>query len=248
MSSQYNGVIPESGDEPGPLSPNDPLDGEFVSHVNGLLRDYIDALESVKIRLGLQTVMLVSMRGNGYLQAAGLNKALMVENPRRCAQVVSRAVNLIYVLSALVYPYMPSTSDAILEQLNAPASTVPEVLSTDILAGHEIGKPDHLFKPIDEKKEQVWKAKFEGSGAGKQEEAPVSKRKTKKTAAVGNGKVDVRGDGPKSEEALALEARIGEQGQRVRTLKESKGAKEEIDAAVTYLKKLKAELATLERA
>lgn len=249
VSSQYNGVIPESGDEPGLLTPNDPLDSEFISEVNTLLKEYLDALESVKIRLGLQTVMLISNRGNGYLQAAGLNKALMAENPQRCAQVVSRAVNLIYVLSALIYPYMPSTSEAILKQLNAPARTIPEMLSTDLLAGHQIGKPDHLFKPVDEKMEAVWKAKFEGSGGGtKQEEAPVSKRKAKKATTTNAIAHTIKENGPKSAEALALEAKILEQGQYVRSLKENKEAKETIDAAVTELKKLKAELVALEKA
>ncbi|KIM64349.1 hypothetical protein SCLCIDRAFT_1213456 [Scleroderma citrinum Foug A] len=248
VSSQYNGVIPESGDKPGLLTPNDPLDSEFISEVNVLLKEYLDALESVKIRLGLQTVMLISNRGNGYLQAAGLNKALMTENPQRCAQVVSRAVNLIYALSALIYPYMPSTSEAILEQLNAPARIIPEMLSTDLLAGHQIGKPDHLFKPVDEKMEAVWKAKFEGSGEGmKQEEAPVSKRKAKKTTTNATAHT-IKENGPKSEEALALEAKILQQGQHVRSLKENKEAKEAIDAAVTELKKLKAELTALEKA
>ncbi|KAI6155274.1 tRNA synthetases class I (M)-domain-containing protein [Pisolithus tinctorius] len=247
VSSQYNGIIPESSDEPGPLSPNDPLDSEFINEVNALLKEYVDALESVKIRLGLQIAMLVSNRGNGYLQAAGLNKMFLAENPQRCAQVVSRAVNLIYVLSALIYPYMPSTSEAILEQLNAPARVIPEVLSTDILGGHHIGKPDHLFKPIDEKMEAVWKGKFEGSG-GVSQEAPAPKRKPKK-ATADNARVNgVKENGPKSEEALALEARILEHGQYVRSLKEKKEAKEVIDAAVVELKKLKTELAALEKA
>jgi hypothetical protein len=48
--------------------------------------------------------------------------------------------------SSLIYPFMPATSDSILTQLNAPARVVPDVLSTDILAGHHIGKPEHLFK------------------------------------------------------------------------------------------------------
>ncbi|KAI5986537.1 tRNA synthetases class I (M)-domain-containing protein [Pisolithus albus] len=247
VSSQYNGIIPESGDEPGPLSPNDPLDSEFVNEVNTLLKDYVDALESVKIRLGLQIAMLVSNRGNGYLQAAGLSKTFLAENPQRCAQVVSRAVNLIYVLSALIYPYMPSTSEAILEQLNAPARVIPEVLSTDILGGHHIGRPDHLFKPIDEKMEAVWKAKFEGVG-GVSQEAAVPKRKAKKTTADNARANDVKENGPKLEKVLALEARILEHGQYVRSLKEKKEAKEVIDAAVVELKKLKTELAVLEKA
>lgn len=245
MASQYDSVIPESGDSAGALSPNDALDGEFVSEVNNLLKEYIDAMENVKLRLGLQTVMLISNRGNGYLQASGLNKALMTENPKRCAQVVSRAVNLIYVLSVLVYPFMPTTSEAILQQLNAPARSVPEVLSTDILAGHRIGKPDHLFKNIDEKMEGVWKAKFGGSD-GQKEEAPVSKRKAKKAANPG-GKADGAVDGTKSPEAIALEAKILEQGNHVRALKENKAEKDVIDTAVLELKKLKAELVNLEQ-
>ncbi|KAH0833210.1 tRNA synthetases class I (M)-domain-containing protein [Lanmaoa asiatica] len=246
VSSQYDSVIPESGDAAGALSPNDALDGEFISEVNSLFKEYIDAMESAKLRLGLQTVMLISNRGNGYLQASGLNKALMTENPKRCAQVVSRAVNLIYVLSVLVYPFMPATSEAILQQLNAPARSVPEVLSTDILAGHRIGKPDHLFKNIDEKMEQVWKAKF-GGNDGHKEEAAVSKRKAKKAANPG-GKADAAVDGPKSPEAIALEAKILEQGNHVRALKEKKAEKDVVDAAVSELKKLKAELVALESA
>lgn len=248
LSAQYDSVLPESGDAPGPLSPNDPLDAEFVTDVNALLKDYIDAMESVKIRLGLQTVMLISSRGNGYLQASGLNKALMTENPQRCAQVVSRAVNLIYVLSALIYPFMPATSDALLLQLNAPARVVPEVLSTDILAGHQIGQPDHLFKNIDEKMDQVWKVRFGGDeSAKKEEEAPTSKRKAKKTGAGNAAPNGVAVSGPKSPEVVALEAKILEHGQVVRGLKENKEPKDVVDAAVTELKRLKAELVLLEK-
>ncbi|KAF9223662.1 methionyl-tRNA synthetase [Gyrodon lividus] len=247
VSSQYDGTIPESGDAPGPLSPNDALDAEFISEVNNLLKEYIDAMESVKLRLGLQTIMLVSNRGNGYLQASGLNKALMTENPQRCAQVVSRAVNLIYALSALVYPFMPATSEAVLQQLNAPARTVPEVLSTDILAGHQIGKPDHLFKNIDKKMEDVWKTKFGGTDGTKEEAAPVSKRKAKKGVnASGKAEIVVE-NGPKSPEVIALEAKILEQGNYVRSLKERKEKKDVIDVSVLELKRLKTELVTLEK-
>ncbi|KAF8485914.1 methionyl-tRNA synthetase [Russula ochroleuca] len=79
VSSYYGGTIPE-GDTPGPLSPNDEIDSEFVADVNGLLKDYTEAMDAVKLRLGLQTVMLISQRGNLYLQSSGLNKALMNEN------------------------------------------------------------------------------------------------------------------------------------------------------------------------
>lgn len=260
-SSQYDGIVPDSGDAPGPISPNDEIDAEFVSDINNLLKDYIDAMEAVKLRLGLQTVMLISQRGNAYLQASGLNKALMDENPKRCAQVVSRAINLIYVLSVLVHPFMPATSDAILTQLNAPARSVPEVLSNDILAGHELGKPEHLFKRIDEKMGDVWREKFAGN---KPKEAPsepgadathVASGMSKRKAAAAKKAADkavaeAQDSGPKSEEVLAWEQKVADQGTIVRELKARPKTEEtdkEIAAAVEVLKRLKSELTELQQ-
>ncbi|KAF7970630.1 hypothetical protein HWV62_23569 [Athelia sp. TMB] len=250
VSSKYASAIPESGDAPGPLSPNDPLDADFISDVNSLLKEYIEAMEAVKLRLGLQVIMHISNRGNLYLQSSGLNDALMKTNPSRCAQVISRAVNLIYVLSALIYPFMPATSESILEQLDAPARVVPTVLSNDILSGHKIGTPAHLFKTIDEKMADKFRAKFGGIEGGGSEEAPtpaLSKRKAaaaKKAAA--KPVVDV---GPKSPEAVALEAKIAEQGSLVRSLKGQTPKTSEVDdqisKAVEELKRLKEELAGL---
>ncbi|KAJ6531861.1 tRNA synthetases class I (M)-domain-containing protein [Mycena capillaripes] len=257
VASQYDSVLPDGGDAPGPLSVDDTVDAKFVEEVNELLKVYIDAMEAVKLRLGLQTVMLISSHGNTYLQASGLNKALMTENPVRCAQVLSRAVNLIYVLSTLIYPFMPATSDAILTQLNAPARAVPEVLSTDILAGHTIGKPDHLFKKIEENMAETFRLKFggmepqpEASAADPLQAAPpLSKRQAAaaKKAALA-AKVD---NGPKSPEYLALEAKIQEQGLHVRSLKGQVPKTSEVDAqiaaAVEVLKGLKLELEALPR-
>ncbi|KAI9450168.1 methionyl-tRNA synthetase [Lactarius psammicola] len=236
ISSQYGGVIPE-GDTPGPLSPNDETDAAFVTDVNGLLKDYTEAMDAVKLRLGLQTVMLLSQRGNLYLQSSGLNKALMSENPTRCAQVVTRAANLIYVLSALVYPFMPATSASILSQLNAPARAVPDMLSIDLLPGHHIGTPEHLFKKIEEKMANGMTLQPQSlSWMELLQQSATSKRK---------GELD----GPKSAEALALDAKVAEQGNVVRGLKarapRTKELDEETAIAIAELKKLKAERAAL---
>ncbi|KAG9315209.1 hypothetical protein JVU11DRAFT_4339 [Chiua virens] len=94
--------------------------------------------------------------------------------------------------------------------------------------------------------EEVWKAKFGGNDVQK-EEVPASKRKARKVASPG-GKADAAVNGPKSPEAIALESKILEQGNHVRALKESKAEKDVIDVAVVELKKLKAELVTLENA
>lgn len=261
VASQYNGLIPDGGDAPGPLSPNDEHDAEFISDINALLTDYVSAMDVVKIRLGLQTVMLTSQRGNNYLQSSGLNKALMTENPARCAQVVSRAINLIYILSAMIYPFMPATSDSILKQLNAPARAVPDVIANDILAGHTLGEPEHLFKKIDEKMADVWKQQFAGTD-GVAPETPADPLKTapgapalskRKAAAAAKKQAAERATDttPKTPEYLALEARVTEAGQAVRELKGQTKTPEietQIAQSVEKLKALKAELGALQKA
>ena len=250
VAAVYDSTIPGSGDEPGPLSPNDELDADFVSDVNGLLEDYVTTMDAVKLRSGLQLVMHISARGNLYLQSSGLNKALQAENPKRCAQVVVRAINLIYVLSALIYPFMPSTSQSVLAQLNAPARAVPEALSIDILPGHQIGTPDHLFKKIDEKMVEVYKEKFAGNKPvpnGPEPDATHAASTASKKKAKGKAPAQSEGTGPKTAEVLAWEEKVKTQGDIVRELKakSTKSAEDqaEITKAVDELKKLKVELA-----
>jgi len=211
-------------------------------------------MDAVKLRSGLHIVMHISARGNLYLQSSGLNKALKAENPKRCAQVVVRAVNLIYVLSALVYPFMPSTSGSVLTQLNAPARAVPEVLSIDILPGHQIGTPDHLFKKIDEKMIEVYKEKFAGNkpaSNGPDPDATHVAPAAAKKKVKGKAPVPLEDTGPKTAEVLEWEEKVRVQGDVVRELK-AKGTKSAEDQAtitkaVDELKKLKAELVSYQR-
>lgn len=256
IAKRYDGVIPDGGDNEGPLSLNDEQDAEFISDVNKLLHEYIDAMEAVKLRLGLQTIMLLSSKGNGYLQSAGLTAALMKNEPKRCAQVICRAANLIYTLGVLAEPFMPATAAAIFKQLNTPERSVPESFSIDILPGHHIGQPAHLFTLIEEKMAEIWREKFAGTNAiaqvgGLDADAThvttTSKRKAAKAAAT-----SLPGPtGPKSAEVIELEAKVSGQGDAVRALKaktpKSKDLDEEVASAVAELKRLKAELSSTQK-
>ena len=132
-----------------------------------------------------------------------------------------------YVLSALAYPLMPSTSESVPTQLNAPAMAMPEAPSIDILPGHQIGIPEHLFKKID-KMIEVYKEKFAGNkptngpDPGVIYVAPAAWKKEAKGKVPGS-----TGDtGPKTAEVLAWE---------------------EITKAVDELKRLKVKFASYER-
>jgi methionyl-tRNA synthetase len=194
-------------------------------------------MDAVRLRLGIQTVMAISALGNNYLQSSGLGNALMADNPKRCAQVLSRALNLIYVLSTLIYPFMPATSESILKQINAPPRAVPLNLSTDLLAGHQIGKPEHLFKKIEESMAEVYRKKFGGEAeAGGAAAADATEGMSKRKAAAAKkaaAKAAAASTGPKSPEVEAAEALVAEQGQLVRSLKAQTPATPELETEIT---------------
>jgi methionyl-tRNA synthetase len=58
---------------------------------------------------------------------------------------------------------MPATSESISRQINAPLRLIPNAFTYDILAGHKLNGSEYLFTRIDEKMEDVWKAKYGGS-------------------------------------------------------------------------------------
>lgn len=165
-AAKYNSVVPDGGDAPGAFSTDasDP-DAEFIKDVNDLLSQYIDSLDNVKLRGGLQHILSLSGRGNLYLQQVNLNNQLFDSDPKRCAQVIARALNLIYVLSVLIEPYMPGTAASICAQLNAPKRAVPTAFALDLLPGHTIGAPALLFSQISEASLEAWRVRFGGSNA-----------------------------------------------------------------------------------
>jgi methionyl-tRNA synthetase len=154
--AKYDGVIPKA-DFSGKL------EADLIKDVNGLLKQYVDAMENVKIRSGLSIAMSISARGNQYLQESNLSNALFDETRGKCDAVVATAVNLIYLLSAVISPFMPDTAESMCRQLNAPLRGIPDEFTIDILPQHTLGGAEYLFTRIDEKMEEVWKAKYGGT-------------------------------------------------------------------------------------
>ncbi|KAG5461127.1 MAG: YGR264Cp-like protein [Olpidium bornovanus] len=158
IDAKYGSVIPDYT----AVSEED-VRKKLRESVNPLLREYNEALEVGRLRHGLQVVMQISARGNQFLQESGVNNALFANRPERCAAAVGAAANLIYLLAALVHPYMPSTAADVCAQVNAPQPLIPDTFSGDaLLPGHRIGKPRHLFTRIPEEKAEEWRQRFAG--------------------------------------------------------------------------------------
>jgi methionyl-tRNA synthetase len=131
--------------------------------VNSILLAYIEAMDSLRLKQGLKLAMDLSTRINLFLQENKLDNNLFKNFPERCAATVGGSVSAVYLLSAMLSPFIPATSHSIDEQINAPRLAVPDMWKVgDILPGHTVGKAYYLFKKIEESEEDQWKVKFGG--------------------------------------------------------------------------------------
>ena len=175
-SKLYNSILPDYTAQ----HTDTKFDG-IKAQVNNLLSKYLEQLEAVRLREGLQTAMDLAQEGNNFIQSNRLDNKLVANEPEHAAAVVGIAINIVYLCSSVFEPYLPATSKSILEQLNAPFSFIPDSWKADDLKpGHQINKAKYLFAQIDPKKEAEWREMFGGTQevrAKKEEEAALKKAK-----------------------------------------------------------------------
>ena len=141
---------------------NIPDYASFEKDINTLLSSYIENMESVNLRKGLELAMAISSRGNQFLQDNKLDNSLYTNQPNKSDAVVAVAINLVYLISAIIYPFMPETTKQINEILNAPSLSITDKFEFVLLPGHCIGKAQYLFTRIDEKKIEEWRGLYGG--------------------------------------------------------------------------------------
>ncbi|MBD3155161.1 MAG: methionine--tRNA ligase [Candidatus Aenigmarchaeota archaeon] len=115
-----------------------------------------ESLENIELKSGLKKILELSSKGNKYFQD---NKPweLIKDNEGRCGTVLYICANLCRTLSILLYPYLPNSCKKLWKQLNLGGKTKGNVWDTasefKIVSGHEIKKPETLFKKIEKNKE-----------------------------------------------------------------------------------------------
>jgi methionyl-tRNA synthetase len=126
-SKTYNGVVPDF------KTSSDPLFEEHRKATNAKLHEYVTDFDAVKLRAALTHAMAISALGNKLLQDSRLDNKLAESDPTKCAQVVGLALNHVHLLASLISPYMPSTSESILQQLNASPLQIPDQYTFDTI-------------------------------------------------------------------------------------------------------------------
>ncbi|KAI9680554.1 MAG: methionine--tRNA ligase mes1 [Caeruleum heppii] len=119
VNAKYDSLVPDFLAEAA-----DPIYDPLKRDVQSLLEAYIDDLEAVRLRSGLEKAMALSARGNLFLQENKLDNNLLASQPARTAAVVGLGLNLISLLASLIHPYLPTTASSISTQLNIPLQPI----------------------------------------------------------------------------------------------------------------------------
>jgi len=179
-SKHFNNVVPNSAGY------HEPSFDTWKDDVNKLLTQYIQQLDSVKLRAGVITVLQISQQGNLFLQSNNLSNKLAENEPSKCAAVIGYAVNLIHLLASLIAPYMPEIATSINKQLKAEPLLIPDHWNADTIeSGHEIGKPELLFSRIPPEKGEQWRELFGSDEVKKVKEEEAVRKAAKKDAKKG---------------------------------------------------------------
>lgn len=159
----YDGIVPEFDEDLEILGPDNLEDLSY--HDNEMLRLHDNvcelraAIRKFDFRGGLKILMEISSNGNEILQFNEPWKRIK-EDPEQVKVVVNLLLQYLNMMSVIIRPFMPFTSDKMTALLNLP--NIEEKGELDVLcmrlaegealmaAGHKIGDPVHLFSRIDD--------------------------------------------------------------------------------------------------
>uniref|UniRef100_A0A674MT80 Methionine--tRNA ligase, cytoplasmic n=1 Tax=Takifugu rubripes TaxID=31033 RepID=A0A674MT80_TAKRU len=212
-------------------------DKKLLALVAWELQQYIQLMDKVKIRDSLKHILNISRHGNQYIQVNEPWKNIKAGDAerQRAGTVTGVSVNIACLLSVMLYPYMPTTSQTIRDQLNCPQSVIGTMLRGNgnfvcaLGAGHRVGAVSPLFQKLEGDQIEALKKRFSGQQAAT---APAP-------AAEATAAAD-------PERAKQLSQAVVEQGEKVRNLKAQKAEKALITAEVTLLLDLKKQLVLAE--
>lgn len=99
----------------------------FVKKIEELFISYIELLDKVKLKEGLETVMRISAEANNYLQKTAAWEVFK-KDKQRCAVIMNVLVAAVRFIACLAEPFIPSFSAKVYEILNVEYDQYAETL------------------------------------------------------------------------------------------------------------------------
>ncbi|MEO8069410.1 MAG: methionine--tRNA ligase [Flavobacteriales bacterium] len=139
----YDGTVPQ------PSSGNE-QDLVLWSELNPLPAKVADEVDRFRFRDALASAMQVARLGNKYLTDTEPWKSEKTD-PERVRTVLFNSLRITGALSVVLEPFLPFTARKLRTMLGLGDLAWEDALRADaIKPGSQLGKPEHLFKPIDD--------------------------------------------------------------------------------------------------
>ncbi|CUH65701.1 Methionine--tRNA ligase [Thalassovita gelatinovora] len=174
--SKFGEEVPKGGATAAESAKSTDSHGHWlVFSIAKLLAEYEDQMQHMEVRKAAHTLRTIWATGNEYLQQFA-PWSVYKEDPAAAAEIIRFSLNLARLFAVLSKPFIPSTSEKILRDLNCPdagwprennseeklrANAVIEALSA-LPAGHSFTVPDVLFAKITDEQREEWQQRFAG--------------------------------------------------------------------------------------
>ncbi|MCW5900079.1 MAG: methionine--tRNA ligase [Flavobacteriales bacterium] len=124
------------------------LDVALWSAIHAQVEEVAAQVDAFRFRDALLAAMNVARAGNKYLSD---NEPWKLEktDPDRTRTILLNSLNVAAVLSIVLEPFLPHTTATLRRMLGIGTLPWGDAFRTDLIGpGQELGKPEHLFKPI----------------------------------------------------------------------------------------------------
>ena len=140
----YNGLVPEVGD----LKQEDQ---DILAEIADMKEKVENALENFRFREALKEAMALARLGNKYLADTEPWKVVKTDE-NRVKEIMYVSLQITANLAGLLEPFLPFTTEKLLNFLNIEKYDWGKIGTTDLLkTGHQINKASLLFEKIDDK-------------------------------------------------------------------------------------------------
>ncbi len=137
------------GNVPQPAGGTD-QDVVLWAELNSLPGKIADEVDRFRFRDALASAMQVARLGNKYLSDSEPWK-LEKSDPERVRTILFNSLRIVGGLSVLLDPFLPFTAKKLRTMLGVGELKWDDALRADLIKpGSALGKPEHLFKPIDD--------------------------------------------------------------------------------------------------
>ena len=142
---EFGGKVPQASLSEGDL--------EFIGKQNAQLAEVGALLGKVQLKEALHLAMHCGKEANAYFQKNEPWKSAK-EDREKCAATIHVLLHQVKDLAIALEPFIPNASAEIFRQLNVQPRKWDDVGKLSLPAGHQLGKPEIIFKKIEQKKEE----------------------------------------------------------------------------------------------